>query len=98
MYFYNPELIEFAVIFAYIYDGVADWNKTDATITLKQPGSPDIELNINNANTNKRFVVFASMTASANGLNIVREERFFKGHKEIDKHYGFGFIWVPGSK
>ena len=98
MYFYKPELIEFAVIFAYIYDGVADWNKTDATITLKQPGSPDIELNINNANTNKRFVVFASMTASANGLNIVREERFFKGHKEIDKHYGFGFIWVPGSK
>ena len=55
-------------------------------------------MNINNANTNKRFVVFASMTASANGLNIVREERFFKGHKEIDKHYGFGFIWVPGSK
>lgn len=98
MYFYKPEMIEFAVIFAYIYNGVADWNKTDATITLKQPGSPDIELNINNPNTNKRFVVFASITASANGLNIVREERFFKGHKEIDKHYGFGFIWVPGSK
>lgn len=98
MYFYRPELIDFVVIFAFIYEGIPNWNKTDATITLKQQGSPDIELNINNSNSQERFVVFASMTSGSNGLNIVREEKFFRGHREVDRYYGFGFRWVAGSK
>ena len=32
MYFKRPEQIEFAVVFAYIYDGVPNWRSTDAAV------------------------------------------------------------------
>lgn len=98
MYFYKPELIDFAVIFAYIYEGVPNWNKTDATIVLQQEGSPEIELSIKNGRPQDRYVVFASLTNGADGLNIVREERFFNSHMAVDQHYGFGLRWRDGHK
>ncbi|MCI8342334.1 MAG: hypothetical protein HFE62_03875 [Firmicutes bacterium] len=98
MFFYRPETVDFAVIFAYIYEGIPNWDKTDATITLKQQGSPDIELNIGGSVSENRFFVFAKMVSGPNGMDIVREEKFFRGHIDVDMHYGFGFRWVTGRK
>lgn len=98
MFFYKPELIEFAVVFAYIYEGVANWRSTNAGVVLKQQGSPDIELRMDSASTNDRFCVVASMKKDGSQLAIIREEKYFKGHREVDSHYGFGFRWTAGKK
>ena len=98
MLFTRPDLLDFAVVFAYIYEGTPAWSKTDAVITLRQAGSPDIELLINNHNTNDRFCVFASLTNHDGQLDIRREERFFQSHREVDRAYGFDLRWKTGHK
>jgi tellurite resistance protein TerA len=98
MFFTKPETIEFAVIFAFIYEGVANWRSTDAVVTLHQVNAPDIVVHIDNANSNDRFCVLASLKSSGNNLEVTREEKFFAGHREVDGHYGFGFRWQAGKK
>jgi tellurite resistance protein TerA len=31
-------------------------------------------------------------------VTILKEEKYFSGHKEADDYYRFGFNWVAGSK
>jgi len=98
IHFIKPELIDFAIVFAYIYDGVPNWRSTDARVVLKQKGSPDIEIHIDNPNSNERFCVLASLTGRDRTIEVKREEKFFSGHEAVDRHYKFGFRWVAGRK
>lgn len=98
MWFKKPELIEFAVVFAYIYEGTPNWQDTNARVVLKQPGEPAIEAFIDNPDRYNQFCVIVSLTARGNELEVKREERFFKSHREVDNAYGFGFRWVSGHK
>lgn len=45
-----------------------------------------------------RFCVIASLTGTSGELEVRREEKFFRGHREVDQAYGFGFIWREGRK
>ncbi|NCE65645.1 tellurium resistance protein [Pseudoflavonifractor sp. 524-17] len=98
MFFKRPELIDFAVVFAYIYEGVPNWRGTDAAVVLHQQGSPDIEIRIDNPNGQDRFCVLASLSARSGSLEVKREELYFPGHRQVDEHYHFGFRWVAGRK
>lgn len=98
MYFKKPDLIDFAIVFAFIYEGAPNWRQTDATVLLKQGGAPDIEIHIDSANDRDRFCVFASLTSQSGHLEVKREDRFFSSHRDVDKFYGFGFRWAPGRK
>ena len=98
MYFFKPEEIDFAIVFAYIYDGIANWGKTDASIILKQKGASDIQMRIDSKNSKDRFCVISSFKQTENGLIVTKEEKYFLGHKEIDGYYGFGFRWIVGHK
>lgn len=98
MWFKRPELVDFAIVFAYIYEGVANWKETDASVVLKQHGAPDIEIHLDNCISQERFCVIASMTARGEELEVRREERFFKSHPDVDRAYGFGFRWKAGRK
>ncbi len=31
-------------------------------------------------------------------VEVSKEERYFQGHQDCDKHYGFGFRWSAGNK
>lgn len=98
MWLKKPEFIEFAIVFAYIYDGTPNWQDTNAKVVLKQLGEPPIEILIDNPDYTNRFCVIASLTAKENQLEVKREERFFGSHMEVDRAYGFGFRWVTGHK
>ncbi|MDR1962099.1 MAG: TerD family protein [Gracilibacteraceae bacterium] len=98
MFFTKPELVDFAVVFAYIYEGVANWRSTDAVVTVKQQGAPDIVIRIDNANSRERFCVITSLKSFESQLEVKREEKFFQGHREVDQYYGFGFRWQAGRK
>lgn len=98
MYFTKPEAIEFAIVFAYIYEGAPNWQNTDAIVVLQQQNEPDIRIAIDNSNSQQRFCVIASLSASGSELTVKREELYFAGHREVDQHYGFGFRWQAGRK
>lgn len=98
MWFKRPDLIDFAIVFAYIYEGVPNWKSTDAAVVLKQHGSPDIEIHLDDCRSQERFCVIASLAGRGSELEVKREERFFRGHQEVDRAYGFGFRWKAGRK
>lgn len=98
MFFSKPELIDFAVVFAYIYEGVANWRETDAVVTLSQPGEPNIEICVNHGSSSERFCVIASLASRNGHLEVKKEEKFFPGHREVDGGYGFGFLWRNTTK
>jgi len=98
MFFTKPESIDFAIVFAFIYEGIPNWSDTNAVVTLQQSGSPDIEIKIDNSNVREILCVIASMSNDNGNLEIKKEEKFFNGHEQADKYYGFGFRWVAGRK
>lgn len=98
MYFTKPEEIEFAAIFAYIYSGNANWDKTGASISLTQTGRDDIVIDISKATSKQRFCVIATLESTDTEVNVSRVEEFFEGHIEIDKRYNVGLRWQTGSK
>lgn len=98
MFFSKPGVIDFAVVFAFIYEGVANWRETDAIVTLSQPGEPNIEIPVENGSSNERFCVIASMASRNGHLEVKKEEKFFRGHREVDAHYGFGLQWRNARK
>jgi hypothetical protein len=35
---------------------------------------------------------------SRGSVEITKEEQYFRGHRDADERYGFGFRWARGSK
>ena len=82
----------------FIYEGAPNWNATDASVTLKQIGNPDIEIHLGNTSSRERFCVIATLENDSGQLKVTRKEQYLKGHREIDQAYGFGFRWTAGRK
>lgn len=98
MYFSKLDELEMAVIFAYIYEGKSNWEKTGAKITLSQTNQEDIVIDINKVAKPQRFCVIGTLGAKGDGVEVTRVEEFFTGHQEIDKKYNIGLQWTVGKK
>ncbi|MBJ8458321.1 tellurium resistance protein, partial [Acinetobacter bereziniae] len=89
--------IERIVIYAYIYQGVAQWAATDGVVTIKIPDQPEIEVHL----TDGKQLTTCSIVELKNNNGAIqanREVLYFKDQKYLDEHYGFGFRWTHGSK
>ncbi|MFW1966136.1 TerD family protein [Acinetobacter guillouiae] len=89
--------IERIVIYAYIYQGAAQWAATDGVVTIKIPDQPEIEVHLTDGNQ----LTTCSIVELKNNNGTIqanREVRYFKDQKYLDEHYGFGFRWTHGSK
>ena len=87
------------LVYTFIYEGIANWRQADAVVTIKYPGAEDIVVRMDEFNSNDimsglvRFEKRDDETFS--GEKIVR---FFKGHQELDRAFGWGMNWKPGRK
>lgn len=88
------------LIFAYIYDGVANWQETRGIIRLIVPGQPEIEVRLNELSSNKRDIMcaIALLENKNNQISVNREVRLFEGHEQMDKAYDWGMKWRAGKK
>jgi tellurite resistance protein TerA len=88
------------LIYAFIYEGVANWAETDGVIRLMVPGQPEVEVRMNEVAGNSRdgMCAVALLENMGGEIKVTREVRFFRGHKFMDDAYGFGFRWTAGSK
>lgn len=100
----NSEYIELfseIVIFAFIYDGVAQWSDSDAVVTVDIPGLPKVETRLYEtagvANT-KRLCAIARIRIEDDTISIERIEKYFADQEQMDKYFGWGFKWKPGRK
>ncbi len=99
MVIYRPDLVDFVVIFAMIYEGAADFSSVNGRVTIKDPKGNEIFIKLNAPDKGAPFCAAASFKKNGSSFDLVKEERYFsQGHKEADEYYGFGFKWQRGSK
>jgi len=86
------------LVFAFIYDGVPNWSSADGMVTVRVPGHHDIEVLLDNPAAGQSMCAIAVIENDNGKLRVTKEERYFKGHSEMDKAYRWGLRWVAGSK
>ena len=85
------------LIFTFIYEGVPNWVETDGVVTLHMPNQPPVETNLTEGN-NQGMCAIARLVNVNGVLKVERINKYFKGHKYMDKAFGWGFRWTRGSK
>lgn len=90
--------IQQILIYAFIYEGVASWDKTDGVVTLHVPGQPPIETRLTEGNNRRKMCAIARLINDNGAIKVERINQYFSGHKEMDRAFGWGFRWQVGSK
>jgi len=85
------------LIYAMIYEGVPNWSSTDGLVTLFAPGNPDIEVRMEGTSS-ERLCAVVLLENDRGNLKITRENLYFKGAQDMDRHYGFNLTWSAGRK
>jgi len=92
------ELLDVVVVFAFIYEGAPNWDSAKGVVTVKQQGGADIVIKLNNPEQGKIMCGLIKIENKQNQLVVTKLEKYFAGHKELDKEFGFGFNWTAGRK
>ncbi|MBE8596237.1 TerD family protein [Xenorhabdus sp. BG5] len=86
------------LIYAFIYEGVPSWDKTDGIVTIYVPDQPPIETRMTEGNNHKGMCAIARLVNENGAIKVERINQYFSGHKEMDRAFGWGFSWTSGKK
>lgn len=86
------------IIFTFIYSGVPNWAATDAKVRLEFAGLPEVETTLTEGRSSKPMCAIARIVNEGGKLRIERLNRYYSGHPEMDRDFGWGFSWKRGSK
>ncbi|OHC12974.1 MAG: tellurium resistance protein TerA [Pseudomonadales bacterium GWC1_66_9] len=86
------------LVYAFIYQGVPNWNATDGVVTLFAPGQPPIEVRVSEEGGNLGCCAIALLENVAGSVKVSREVRFFQDQQKVDHAYQWGLRWSAGSK
>jgi tellurite resistance protein TerA len=86
------------LIYAFIYEGTANWAETDGVVRIMVPGQPEIEVKMNEFGSNHGMCAVAYLENKGGQIKVSREVTFHRGHSYMDDAYGFGMRWRAGSK
>lgn len=98
LYICRPDLIERVLVYAFIYEGVANFSTVNGRLTFKEKDGSETLVRLDSPSAGATFCAIAMISRTASGLDLVKETHYFKGHRDADGHYGFGFQWSRGSK
>lgn len=85
-------------VFAFIYEGVANWAQADGVVTVTVPGHPVIEVRLDGHQPSKNMCAIAMLENHNGELRVTKLAEYFAGHPDLDRHYGWGMRWTEGSK
>ena len=97
----GDQLMKFkrVLVYAFIYEGAANWAEVDGVVTLKQKNGPDIEVRLDEQRKGKRMCAIALIENEKNQtLSVKKVVEYFAGHREVDKAFNWGMTWSAGSK
>ncbi len=98
LFVYRPELIDFIMIFAMIYQGAKNFTEVNGRVMVKDHKGNEIYIKLDAPDPRYGFCAVCSFKNIGRSLDLTKHELYFASHKEADKHFGFGFEWVKGSK
>lgn len=85
-------------IFANIYDGAPNWQKTDGVVTVSVPAQPPIEVRMTDGRNDKRLCGIVMIENDAGQLKATRLVEYVRDQEQLDRRFGWGLRWVAGRK
>lgn len=86
-------------VYCFIYEGAAKWADTNAVVTIKVPGNPDIIVEMGKQSSSQKFCAIAEILFGEDeSMTVKKLVTFHDGHAECDKAYKWGMQWRAGSK
>lgn len=95
---YKPELVDFIMIFAMIYKGAKNFTTVNGRIIVTDQKGNEVYIRLDSPDPRYTFCSVCSFKNTGTTLDLIKEELYFPGHREADKHFGFEFNWTKGSK
>ena len=86
------------LIFTFIYEGAPNWVSTDAIVTIKVPGQPEVEIPMGEQQDTRSFCAIAMLEFKGSDIGVTKLVSFHNGHHDCDETYGWGLEWVAGTK
>ena len=95
------QIIQFKriLVYTFIYEGVANWQQADATVTIRYPRAEDIIVKMdtyNSSNTMCALALFENLNDET--FSVLKLVQFYQGHEAMDRAFGWGMRWTPGHK
>ena len=90
--------IDEILVYAFIYKGVPDWEKTDGIVTINVQNERPIETRLTEGKSGKGMCAIARFVNKSDQLQVERLDQYFSGHQALDKAFGWGFRWKSGNK
>lgn len=92
------EKIRRVCVFAYIYDGVANWSAIETVAQIMVPGHAPVVIELVNPRDDRGMCAI-TMIENRNGqLQVTKISQYFETHKDLDEAYRFGLQWEIGAK
>ncbi len=86
------------LIYAFIYEGAASWDKTDGVVTLHIPDQPPIETRLTEGENKRTLCAIARLVNENGAIKVERINQYFRNQSDMDRAFGWGFRWSAGSK
>lgn len=87
------------LVYTFIYEGVANWQQADATVTIKYPGAEDIIVKMDTYNSTNKMCGLALFENQNNQtFSVEKIVQFYSGHPSLDEAFHWGLNWVAGRK
>ncbi|WP_239175939.1 tellurium resistance system protein TerA, partial [Citrobacter youngae] len=73
------------LIYAFIYQGVPSWDKTDGVVTLHVPEQPPIETRLTEGDNKRTLCAIARLVNENGSIRVERINQYFRGQEEMDR-------------
>ncbi len=86
------------LVYAYIYEGAPSWAATDGVVTVTIKDQPPLEVRLSHGRDDRNMCAICVLENEGGAFKVTKLAEYFQGHEKMDRHYGWGFRWVTGSK
>ena len=91
--------IKRVLVYTFIYEGVANWQQADATVTIKYPGAEDLIVKMDSFNSSQTMCGLALFeNVNDETFSVEKIVQFYPGHEALDRAFGWGLRWKAGRK
>lgn len=91
--------IKRVLVYTFIYEGVANWQQADATVTIKYPGAEDLIVKMDTFNSSDimcGLVLLENLNDET--FSVEKIVQFYRGHQALDQAFQWGLRWTAGRK
>jgi tellurite resistance protein TerA len=87
------------LVFAFIYEGAANWADAQGVVTLYPASGPQVVVHLDNPQNGARTCAIAMLEGGGGELTVRREVQYINGAQRVlDQTYGWGMQWTAGRK